>query len=262
MKKKEAIAKLRRQLIQIEELRAKPRFCAEFTKWHRDTEVAVEHIFGSDTRHLMDFRDISYDLHYSTSLTADTAYTKAYMRGLDEANSILQSLIQEIDEYWPGDLAKASSSALLSVENLCNRFHLVVRQLKSRHDQRTRLAVDDEYDVQDLFRALLMVHFDDIRGEEWTPSYAGGSSRMDFLLKEHRIVVEAKKTRRGLGQKELGEQLIVDIGKYGAHPDCGTLCCFVYDPDGIVGNPKGIEKDLSGTKNGLAVRVFIRPTGG
>ena len=42
--------------------------------------------------------------------------------------------------------------------------------------------MEDEYDVQDLFHALLTIYFEDIRKEEWSPSYAGGASRMDFLL--------------------------------------------------------------------------------
>jgi hypothetical protein len=54
---------------------------------------------------------------------------------------------------------------------------------------------DDEYDVQDIFHALLRLFVDDIREEEWTPSYAGGASRMDFLLPELETVVEIKKTR-------------------------------------------------------------------
>jgi REase_DpnII-MboI len=64
---------------------------------------------------------------------------------------------------------------------LAERFHGVVRQLRERHDSRPTLAVADEYDVQDLFHALLSIYFDDIRAEEWAPSYAGGASRMDFL---------------------------------------------------------------------------------
>jgi REase_DpnII-MboI len=64
-----------------------------------------------------------------------------------------------------------------------------------------------EYDVQDLLHALLHLYCDDIRTEEWTPSYAGASSRMDFLLKKEKIVVEVKKTRQGLDAREVGEQL-------------------------------------------------------
>ncbi len=78
------------------------------------------------------------------------------------------------------------------VLRVCEKFHDVARQLRQRHEERNTLEVEDEYDAQDLLHALLRLFFNDIRAEEWTPSYAGGSSRMDFLLKRERIVVEVK----------------------------------------------------------------------
>jgi hypothetical protein len=36
-------------------------------------------------------------------------------------------------------------------------------------------VLKDEYDVQDLLYALLRIFFDDVRPEEWTPSFAGKS---------------------------------------------------------------------------------------
>lgn len=68
--------------------------------------------------------------------------------------------------------------------------------------------------IKDLLHALLLLYFDDVRAEEWTPSYAGKFSRMDFLLKNERVVIEVKKTRQGLADKELGEQLIIDVDRY------------------------------------------------
>jgi len=44
------------------------------------------------------------------------------------------------------------------------------------------LSFGNEYDVQDLLHALLRPWIQDIRPEEFTPSYAGSSTRMDFLL--------------------------------------------------------------------------------
>lgn len=140
-----------------------------------------------------------------------------------------------------------------------DRFHLVAKQLRMRREGRPTLDVDDEYDVQDLFHSLLRIPFDDVRPEEWTPSYAGGASRMDFLLPEIEAVVEIKKSRPGLSAKELGEQLIIDITKYRKHPNCCTLFCFVYDPDGRITNPRGIENDLNATQDDLTVRVLIAP---
>jgi len=83
---------------------------------------------------------------------------------------------------------------------------------------------------------------------------------MDFLLKDHAIVVEAKMTRKGLGAKEVSEELIIDAAKYRQHPDCKTLICLVYDPSSLVKNPRGIERDLAKLSgNGLDVICVITP---
>ena len=146
------------------------------------------------------------------------------------------------------------------VTMICRRFHIVARQLTCRHDNRQTLEIRDEYDVQDLLHALLRLHFDDVRPEESTPSYAGGSSRMDFLLKNEKVVVETKMTRSGLGDKQVGEQLIVDVARYKEHPDCKMLICFVYDPEAHIRNPRGLEADLDKLSvPGLQVITIIAP---
>lgn len=145
------------------------------------------------------------------------------------------------------------------MENVFQRFHAVATQLKKRYDDRETLEVRDEYDVQDLLHAILKIHFDDIRPEEWTGSYAGKSSRMDFLLKKEQIVIEVKKTRDNIGEKEIGDQLIIDIDRYKEHKDCKILYCFVYDPNGIISNPRGLESDLSKKSSEITVKVYIYP---
>ncbi|MBL1729070.1 hypothetical protein ELD60_31035, partial [Klebsiella pneumoniae] len=126
------------------------------------------------------------------------------------------------------------------VKKICSRFHLVANQLKTRHSNRESLVISDEYDVQDLLHALLHIYFDDIRPEEWTPNYAGGSSRVDFLLKNEGIIIEVKKTRATLKAKDIGSELLIDSQRYRSHPDCKKLLCFVYDPDGWIANPRGL----------------------
>ena len=105
----------------------------------------------------------------------------------------------------------------------------------------------------------MKLYFNDIRPEEWTPSYAGGSSRTDFLLPEILTFVEIKKTRPSMSTKELGEQLIIDVAKYKKHPQCKRLICFVYDPEGRVSNPRGIENDMSNCDTEIDVRTIIVP---
>lgn len=82
---------------------------------------------------------------------------------------------------------------------------------------------------------------------------------MDFLLWEERIVLEVKKPRQNLRDREVGSQLIEDIARYGSHPRCKALVCFVYDPEERLQNPRGLENDLSGIGEDLDVRVVIEP---
>jgi len=144
-----------------------------------------------------------------------------------------------------------------AVARICSRFPFIARQLRHRHGARETLDVGDEYDVQDLLHGLLLLFFDDVRSEEVVPSYAGKSTRMDFLLKDESIVIEAKMTRKGLGEKEVGEQLILDISQYQSHPNCKQLYCLVYDPEYRVKNPRGLEKDLSKKHGDLDVKVYV-----
>src|SRR5262249_54069290 len=131
------------------------------------------------------------------------------------------------------------------VTNLCQRFQQFAIQLQARHAGRSTIKFDDEYDVQDALHSILRLHFEDVRAEEWTPSYAGRSSRMDFLLKREHIVVEAKMTRTSLKQKDVADQLIQDKERYRCHPECHQLICFVYDPSHFLANPTALEDDLS-----------------
>lgn len=195
-----------------------------------------------------------------------------FVRHVKAKTAFLHSLQKDISDnpdYWKTKLAPAQQEvskkdkddSISTVTKICDRFQLVARQLRLRHNNRSTLEIEDEYDVQDLMHALLKIFFEDIRPEEWSPSYAGGSARMDFLLKNERLVIEIKKTRKGLSSKGVGDQLIVDIDRYKQHPDCKTLFCFVYDPEGRIPNPRGIENDLSRQEGDLEVKVFIAPKG-
>jgi hypothetical protein len=65
--------------------------------------------------------------------------------------------------------------------------------------------------------------------------------------------------RVGLSVKEVGTQLIEYIAGYRNHPDCKTLVCFVYCPEGFISNPNGLKNDLSREENGMFVKVIVAP---
>jgi len=139
------------------------------------------------------------------------------------------------------------------------KFHVSVLQLAKRHDNRPPFTIQDEYDVQDYIHALLKIYFNDVRPEEHTPSHAGSTSRIDFLLKDEKILVEVKFATKKLKDKKIGEELILDMEKYKNHSDCESLVCFVYDPNFNIKNAYGLEKDLSSKKDNMNISVHIYP---
>lgn len=254
-----AIAKIKEKVEYVGLLRDQARFCPDFQKWHRDTIVLLKRIFGEAAYQVSDFTTIDYVYHGIHALGDARPYEVTYRESLEVASAILTSIAEEIAEYGVENEKASAGNPVNTIERLLSRFHSVVRQIRIRHDRRETIDVRDEYDVQDLLHAILRLHFDDIRTEEWTPSYANTSSRLDFLLKTEKIVIETKMTRRNLSERDIVDQLIVDAARYKEHPDCKTLICFIYDPDGWIGNSAGIISDLEKTNKDVALRVFVYP---
>ncbi len=194
------------------------------------------------------------------AFTAESSYDDLADAGLilhATQEIIDRTILAQLEAGWDAPRNRQAEEDL--VRKLCERFTIVANTLKHRHGARSTLTIEDEYDVQDLLHAILKLHFADVRPEEWTPSYAGNSSRMDFFLKPEQIVVEIKMTRKGLGQKEIADELAVDMLRYQSHQDCKTLICFVYDPSGICTKPTALENDLTGNHGGLRVVVIVQP---
>lgn len=147
---------------------------------------------------------------------------------------------------------------------LLRGFARFERQLRSDRRSRDRAGIDiaDEYDVQDLLHSSLKLFYDDVRPEEPTPSTAGASTRVDFLLAEVRTVVEVKRSSPSHRDKQIGEELVQDIFRYRTHPACDRLFCLVYDGGSHLRNPAALERDLTGVHNGLAVEVIVSPKSG
>lgn len=147
------------------------------------------------------------------------------------------------------------------VQVLCSRFYKVAKQLEDRYNNRDTITIKSEHDVQDLLHALLRIYFDDVRDEEWSPSYAGTSPRVDFLLKRKTIAVEVKYAYKGHSNKDIKKELAIDKDHYRSHPDCETLICFIYDPETLISNPDGFEDDVSESTGNLETVVHINPKG-
>jgi hypothetical protein len=158
--------------------------------------------------------------------------------------------------------SQAGSDPVELAKALCRRFHSVARQLRLRGEYRATLSVEDEFDAQDLLHALLRVQFDNIDTDEWTPSYSSGAPRTTLLLNDSRLAVIVKKTRPGLNAKDLTDQLRIDAERYRSHGRCTTLLCFIYDPEGRIGNPRGLEASLTSvndSNDSFVIDVLVAP---
>ena len=189
---------------------------------------------------------------------AGAAEETSNRRKASDARSRIAGFVETLLTMVDETSSRASLDADGEICSILDRFPAVARALRARPHGRDPLAVNDEYDVQYLLGALLAVKFQDVRPEEWTPSYAGRASRIDFLLKGERIVVETKFARPGHADREVADELIIDKERYRAHSDCGALICFVYDPAHALRNPVALERDLA-QDSPQRVRVVIRP---
>lgn len=144
----------------------------------------------------------------------------------------------------PRKPADINELLLVLVKNLRRAMHPLTHRRKGA----VALSFETEYDVQDLLHALLRPWVTDIRPEEFTPSYAGSSTRMDFLLPAHKLVLEMKFVRDANHATKIGNELIIDIEHYRRHPQCDALWCIVYDPHHLITNAEGLKKDLEGER--------------
>jgi len=195
-------------------------------------------------------------------VAAKTAFLISLKEDIEKNPEIWENLLLENKTIQKALSQPGIISSMSIVRKICSQFHLVAKQLGDyRHENRNTITITDEYDVQDLLHALLKIFFNDIRSEEYTPSYAGKSSRIDFLIKREKIAIEIKKTREGLIGKQIADQLFIDIERYKkSHPSCEYLFCFVYDPENLIQNPIGFEKDINEKHKGEA-EVLVCPKG-
>jgi hypothetical protein len=163
-----------------------------------------------------------------------------------------------------GSLADAEGTKPSTLEDLLpvliRGLPRAMHPLAYRRKGAQTLSFATEYDIQDLLHSQLRSWVQDIRPEEFTPSYAGSATRMDFLLPRHKLVIETKRVRdRGHGQK-IGDELIIDIEHYRKHPECNRLWCAIYDPNSFIPNPAALA-DLEGSRSTpdgeVHIRVFV-----
>ena len=98
--KKTAIERLTRALDEVAELKKISRSSPQFGRWHRNARVAITNSFGEKSKSLEDFEGVTFRPSAWISGMPDSVAQAAYFGGLDRAASLLESMIDEVEEYW------------------------------------------------------------------------------------------------------------------------------------------------------------------
>jgi len=98
--KEKAINILKRQIKRIKTIKDESNGSPKHIKWKRDTSIAVEKIFGNESTHIKEFRQIIFSVIFESTQTKKEAYKMFYTAGLNKAEMTLKSFIDEINDYW------------------------------------------------------------------------------------------------------------------------------------------------------------------
>ena len=162
---------------------------------------------------------------------------------------------------WTEVPATAPAAEVLPhLEAVLRRVPCAARQLRSRHADRPPFRLVDDYDLEDLLRAVLALEFDDVRPERRTPAYAAGV-RTDWRLPAAdsgpALMLTAKRITPALTERALTGQLEEDVAHYERHGADGILVVYLYDPEGLLPEAAGLEAMWSRHHGDLEVRCIL-----
>ena len=106
LSKSKAIERLKNILAEIPELKSLQRGSPDFEKWHEKVGIAIVNIFGEESRHIRRFQQIYFSFRMVSIgvRTPDSKFRENqgayFLRGLESAEAIIKSMIEEIEDYY------------------------------------------------------------------------------------------------------------------------------------------------------------------
>ncbi len=122
--KSRVISRLRRALDEIPGLKKNRSDNRAFEKWKRNTKVAIEYAFEYNPDRVKEFTRINYGI--SPEIGDIDVFYPSYKAGLERVEGLLESMIEEVDEYWPDDEVSTSVPVRHPVEPITsNKVFLI-----------------------------------------------------------------------------------------------------------------------------------------
>jgi ParB/RepB/Spo0J family partition protein len=126
-------------------------------------------------------------------------------------------------------------------------FTLVFNYLREaivEFEKRTKARFQNEAELQNFVYSILRTLVASVEFEDPTEKICGKSNRLDFVLKDHKIIVETKYVRDKTHAKKVAEELGVDYLRYKNCPYGQTLLNYIYDPNKYIDNHALYRRDL------------------
>ncbi|MGQ0615080.1 MAG: hypothetical protein ACT4PV_15205 [Planctomycetaceae bacterium] len=141
----------------------------------------------------------------------------------------------------------ARLNALDDVLAVIEAFPVAAAVLAKRGRGRPPFAIENEYDVQDLFRSMVVPAVPDLVPEDPAPKIAGHGSRLDFTSRATSLGFEIKYVDSPARANEVRSEILLDEATYHAHPYVRRVVAFVYDPGKCIAIAErpAFEADLS-----------------
>ena len=105
----EIITKLQKLIEPIEVLKQANGSSLEFKKWKRDAETMLRNTFGESSRYFKEFTNIAFGLYRAIGPTDMRRRRAMYSAGLNDAQVLFQSIIEEVQEYGLSNISDVSN---------------------------------------------------------------------------------------------------------------------------------------------------------
>jgi ParB/RepB/Spo0J family partition protein len=126
-------------------------------------------------------------------------------------------------------------------------FNVVFNYMKGaiqEFESRTGVEFRNEGELQNFVFSVLRCLFASAEFEDPTEKICGKSNRKDFVIKDHKIIVETKYVHKKSEAKKVSDELLVDYPRYKNCPYGQMIINYIYDPKGYITNHNQFRKEL------------------
>jgi hypothetical protein len=78
-------------------------------------------------------------------------------------------------------------------------------------------------------------------------------------LKREGVMLTVRRTKARVSLKAITDQIAQDVECLTGRPFCRMFFCFVYDPEGRLGNPRALEAEWTREQSGRRIEVLVSP---